>query len=176
MLPGFEELRNQLIAKRKEAGLTQAEIAEKANVSQSFVAKVEKGRSTPNYDDVSRLYNTLEELLNGGSNSAVNVMTSYIVSVTPSDTVRHASSIMRSENYTQLPVLNNGTNEGTVTNRTLLNADPNDAVNDHIEPPLPEVPENTSKQALSELLKTNDAVLVRRDKEIVGIVTAADMI
>lgn len=40
---GHEALREALIAARKEAGLTQAELAKKLKCHQSFVARIESG-------------------------------------------------------------------------------------------------------------------------------------
>jgi transcriptional regulator with XRE-family HTH domain len=40
---------------RKRAGLTQRELAERAGTTQSAIARIETGRSTPSYDAVLRL-------------------------------------------------------------------------------------------------------------------------
>lgn len=40
---------------RKRAGLTQRELAERASTTQSAIARIETGRSTPSYDAVLRL-------------------------------------------------------------------------------------------------------------------------
>jgi transcriptional regulator with XRE-family HTH domain len=40
---------------RKEAGLTQRQLAERAGVPQSVIAKIESGRSTPRVDTFDRL-------------------------------------------------------------------------------------------------------------------------
>lgn len=177
MLPRFEDIRERIITMRKKAGLTQSEIAEKTGVSQSFVAKLERGQSTPNYDAVARLYNILEEINNNEDAIAVELMTTYVVSVSPQDTVRYASSIMKSENYTQIPVINDGQSIGTVTNKTIIDADPEDPVEDHMDAALPEVPEDASRNAVSELLSSTEAVLVKRKGDgIIGIITPSDLI
>ena len=41
--PGHEALRDALIAARKAAGMTQADLAEKLKCHQSFVARIESG-------------------------------------------------------------------------------------------------------------------------------------
>lgn len=177
MIPGFEEIRNQIIQLRKNLDMTQAEVAKKAEVSQSFIAKLESGKSTPNYDAVARLYNTLSSMSRGNEENAVELMNTYVVTVSPDDSVQYASSIMRTENYSQLPVLQNGRQVGSVTGMCLLNVDPDDKVKDHMQPAFPEVPENTSKSAVSELLKSTNAVLVRKQADdIIGIITPSDLI
>lgn len=177
MLPAFDEIRERIVRLRKEAGMTQAELAEQADVSQSFIAKLERGQSTPNYEAVSRVYNTLENVTREQEQTAVELMTTYVVSLSPDDTVRYASSIMKTENYSQLPVLKGGKCIGTVTTMAILEADCDDNVRAHMGEPLPEVPGNTSRTAISELLKTSNAVLVQnKSKGIAGIITASDVI
>lgn len=177
MLPRFEDVRQRVITMRRQADITQSKLAEKADVSQSFVAKLESGRSTPNYDAVARLYNVLEEMVNGEDKIASNIMTTYVVSVAPDDTVRYATSAMRRDNYSRLPVIEDGKSIGTVTGKSLMGADPEDPVEDYMEGALPEVPADASISAIKELLDSAEAVLVRRQGDgIVGIVTPSDLL
>jgi len=177
MLPRFDTIREQIIAMRKRAGITQQTAADKADVSQSFIAKLESGQSTPNYDAVARLYNVLEELVNGQDQIAAQVMTTYVISVSTDDDVRYAASVLRRENISRLPVLDDGRNIGTVSGRSLLNADWGDTVERHMDAALPEVPEDATVSAIKDLLTNADGVLVRRqDDGIVGIITPSDLI
>lgn len=48
-------LRNLICEARKRAGLTQVELAERAGVPQSTVARIESGRQRPSTDMVERL-------------------------------------------------------------------------------------------------------------------------
>lgn len=178
MLPGFEDVRERIVRRRKQVNLTQAELADKADVSQSFVAKLERGQSTPNYEAVARLYNTLEEMIREEEQTASEIMTSYVVTLDREDTVKYASSIMRREDYSQIPVTDDsGRSIGTVTSMSVIGADAEDPVEDYMDTSLPEVPEDTSKTAVSELLKTADAVLVQRSEDgIIGIITATDIL
>ena len=41
----YQQLRELLIATRKEAGLTQIQLAEKLSVGQSYISKIERGES-----------------------------------------------------------------------------------------------------------------------------------
>ncbi len=47
--PRYQALRTAMVAARKAAGLTQVQMAEKLQVGQSFVSKIERGQ---NYVDV----------------------------------------------------------------------------------------------------------------------------
>jgi len=51
--PEFELIRS-LVAARARAGLTQAEVAERMGTTQSVVARLESGRSTPTWKTLKR--------------------------------------------------------------------------------------------------------------------------
>ncbi|MFB6294580.1 MAG: multiprotein-bridging factor 1 family protein [Candidatus Nanohaloarchaea archaeon] len=86
MIPGLDDLRDRITELRTETGLTQAEAADAAGVSQSFVAKLESGDSVPNYRDAARLYNTLEERARAAGKTAADVMNADVVAVAPDGT------------------------------------------------------------------------------------------
>ena len=63
------EIANRLVERRKAAGLSQEELAEKLGVSRQAVSKWERGEASPDTDNLialARLYNiSIDELLNG---------------------------------------------------------------------------------------------------------------
>ncbi|MDY6765760.1 MAG: CBS domain-containing protein [Candidatus Nanohaloarchaea archaeon] len=176
MIPGLADLRERVAELRQDAGLTQAAAADAAGVSQSFVAKLEAGESVPNYADAARLYNTLEAEHRGGEATAAEVMTAAVVTVAPGDTVAEASATMTDHGFSQLPVVADGDPVGSVTSRRLLEVEPGELVRDYMGPAFPAVPGDTGVTAVAELLDTANAVLVRENSEIDGIITAADVL
>jgi len=55
----YHQLLNRLIQARKQAGLTQAEVANKLHKPQSFVSKIESGEKKIDFteiEDLSRIY------------------------------------------------------------------------------------------------------------------------
>lgn len=176
MIPTFDEVRERITTRRNQLGLTQQELAEVAEVSQSFIAKLEQGRNTPNYAAVARVYNALEKREEGDERTAGELMSSYVVSVRSDDTVNHATSLMKTRNYSQLPVIDDNRCVGSVTLKTLLDLESDEEIGDHVEPAFPEVQESAGKDAVAELLQTTDAVLVRRNNSIRGIITATDLL
>jgi len=55
---------SRIAVMRKRMGLTQTELAEKAGVSQSLIARVEAGTVDPRYSKVEKIFRALE--VNGG--------------------------------------------------------------------------------------------------------------
>lgn len=57
---------------RKHAGLTQRELAQRAGVPQSVIAKIESGRSTPRVDTLDRLLRAAGHRLEASPRSEVD--------------------------------------------------------------------------------------------------------
>ncbi len=177
MLPTVSDLRSRVRELRDATGLTQQEAAERADVSQSFVAKLEQGRNTPNYADAVRLYNVLEAASRASGETAADLMTADPVTVAPDDSVATATDRMTDHGFSQLPVVDGDTCTGTVTTGRLLDAASDDPVRRHAASPLPTVQQDAGRDAVAELLGSADAVLVRdADGRLAGIITTADLI
>ncbi|MFB6077163.1 MAG: CBS domain-containing protein [Candidatus Nanohaloarchaea archaeon] len=176
MIPALDDLREQIVSMRHDLDMTQAEAADAADVSQSFVAKLEAGTTAPNYDAAARLYNALERLQEREAVTARDIMTADIASLSPDDAVSAAAETMRAQEFSQLPVMADDRCVGSVTSRSLLDADPEATVGDVMAAPFPTVPVDTTADAVRELLRSTNAVLVTDDDEIAGIITAADLL
>lgn len=176
MIPELDDLRRQVQELRRSAGMTQQAVAEAAGVSQSFVAKLERGDTVPNHRDAAAVYNTLKAVDQEAETAAAEMMSTDVVAVAPDDTVAAASRTMKAQGFSQLPVVDGGDCVGSVTSRGLLDADEADPVRDYMAPAFPTVPPDTAQAAVAELLRSANAVLVRDETGIAGIVTAADLI
>lgn len=55
----MEDLGNRIKARRREVGLTQAELATFSGTTQPFVSQVERGRRTARFDGIIRLTEAL---------------------------------------------------------------------------------------------------------------------
>ncbi|MFB6294581.1 MAG: CBS domain-containing protein [Candidatus Nanohaloarchaea archaeon] len=83
---------------------------------------------------------------------------------------------MTAAGFSQLPVIADGDCVGSVTSRRLLDADGTDAVEAYMGPAFPTVPADTGVAAVTGLLDAANAVLVRENDAIEGIITAADVL
>lgn len=57
------KLAKMIISKRKEKGLTQKELAEKLNTSQSAISRLESGEYNPSFDFLNKVAQALESKL-----------------------------------------------------------------------------------------------------------------
>ncbi len=106
-----------------------------------------------------------------------------LVSVDRTTTVRQALELIKNHNISQLPVIENGTCIGTVTESNLLLSVLDDAkifdttVDKAMEAPLPEVHMNEEMQsAVKFFTQKIPAVIVRDDSKLIGIVTRFDVL
>lgn len=178
-LPTPEAIRS----KRRSLGLTQAELAEAAGVSQSLIARIE-------LDDVDPSYSTLSAIvaaLNEAERREVTVeelMNTDVAAVTPEEPVREAAEAMRQRGYSQLPVLDGGAPVGSVTERAIVAAI-NEAgreeladapVREVMAAPFPALDPDEPVGVAVRMLEDRAAVLVMEGGRVVGLVTKSDLL
>ncbi|MFX0049673.1 MAG: CBS domain-containing protein [Candidatus Hermodarchaeota archaeon] len=180
-LPDLSELRRL----RKIMGFTQDELAQRAEISQSMIAKMETGSLNPSYEVVRRIYQVLYTAEHIKQAKAYELM-SPVISVRIHDTIRQVFKLMKSEGISQVPVFtDNGKNVGTITEETLLDIllegrtlkdiadDPVESIMDDV---FPVVGYETPLAAITSLLRYTSAVLVAKNGKIQGIITKADLL
>ena len=176
--------------KRRKLGLTQTELARKAGVSQSLVAKVEKGIIDVSYSKAKAIFETLEDIESERIGArremtARDIMSAKVESAKGTDKISKAISIMKEKDYSQLPIFSKGICIGSISEQAILNAIQEGhapkalaqmPVEEIMEDAFPMIPENTMLSGISILLKNNQAILAIRKGEIVGIITKADIL
>ena len=172
-LPTPQDIRER----RNVLGLTQSELAERAAVSQPLIARIEGGDVDPRLSTLRRIINALEEV-EGDVERADDLMQHEVVSVEPTEPIREAVRRMNEEAYSQLPVLENGTPVGSISQGDLVNL-PEDArdepVAQHNSESFPTVSREATIDEISNLLEHYKAVLVTDAGDTVGIITEADL-
>lgn len=177
MLPDFEALVEEIRSKRRDLEWSQQELAKRAGVSQSLVAKLERRENVPNYRSVRKLYRTLETSLSSDAETAGDLANPEIVSVKPSDIRRDAAEIMRENDFSQLPVESGGDYVGIVLSKDIVLIEDETPVEEIMRRTVPLVPDNAGREAVAKLLETNSALLVKGKEGIVkGIITSADLL
>jgi predicted transcriptional regulator len=177
-LPTSADLRER----RNELGLTQSDLAERADVSQPLIARIEGGDVDPRLSTLRRIVNALEEA-EGAVLRAEDLMNSPVVSVEPDDSVRAAQETMDDWGFSQVPVIRDGTPLGLIGHSDIRQRSETADAASVGELPVDEVkhesvatvePDATIDQ-INDYLNHNDAVLVVAGGETVGIITEADI-
>ncbi len=180
-IPSPEELRKY----RLKVGLTQSELAKKAKVSQSLIARIESGDIDPRVSTLKRILEVLKKEEKKENIYAKDIMSSPVISVKPDDTILEASKIMEEHKISQLPVIKNGVQIGCVTEDLLIKIVANEKdlskiANKKVEEVMgdgfPMVTKKTDLSVVSKLLETSQAVLVSERGKIIGIITKADIL
>jgi len=179
MLPEIGEIKSY----RKRLGLTQSELSELSEVSQSLIAKMESGKITPSYDKAKRLFEALEGIGQKKQARALDLMSKKLHCVKESDSVKKAISLMEKQGFSQVPVMKGEKCVGTLTESRALSvlseAGENfsrQKVSNIMEEPLPIVNEQTLFPVLAGILSHGSAVLVSKKGKITGIICKSDLL
>ncbi|MFB6151644.1 MAG: CBS domain-containing protein [Haloarculaceae archaeon] len=177
-LPTPADLRER----RTELGLTQSDLAERADVSQPLIARIEGGDVDPRLSTLRRIVNALQEA-EGSILRAEDLMNSRVVSVEPDDSVRAAQETMDDWGFSQVPVIRDGTPLGLIGHSDIRQRSETADAASVGELPVDEVkhesvatvePDATIDE-INDYLDHNAAVIVVENGETVGIVTEADI-
>lgn len=164
---------------RKNLGLTQSELAKRANVSQSIIAKIEAGKIDPTFTKTKKIFETLNDLENKEEIKAEELMNKKIVSLVPNDSIKDSVSKMKKYGISQMPVIDHDNVLGLVSESTLLDALMNNKdknVSDIMEETPPIVSKTTSIKVVSNLLRHYPTVLVSENGKLIGLITKADLL
>lgn len=168
---------------RKRAGLTQAELAKRAGVSQSLIARLEAGTVNPRLSTLTKIYNALREYMEEEV-SVAQVMHFPVITVNIEERLDRIVEVMWAHAISQVPVLDkDGCVVGTVHERDVVEAflkHREKALQlraiDVMSEPLPLVSKNTKLSSVIKILRGEiPAVLVAEGWKLVGIVTKSDL-
>lgn len=169
---------------RKKAGLTQLELAKKAGVSQSLIARIEKNNIDPRLSTLRKILDGLKTAQREEKISVGQIMKSPLISVGSKKTVGQASILMERHGISQLPVIENGVQIGSITETKVVKAmtfeDPSKIsikkVEDVMSDGFPTVTAGTDIRMISQLMDAKGAVLVVEKGKVAGIVTKSDLL
>lgn len=187
-IPSSEDLQEL----RRKAGLTQAELASRVGISQSLIARIERGQVNPSLATLRRILSIIEkereihyrirDLIHWKRRTSKLPL---LVWVSPEDKVRRAVHLMKRHDISQLPVIKDGRAIGSVYESTVIRqlmvSDPNtvftQSVKEIMEPPFPSIDVDEGIDSVFKLIAEGvDAVLVISNGKPVGIITKIDVI
>jgi predicted transcriptional regulator len=161
---------------RKDAGMTQIELARSIGVSQAHIAKIENNKVDPRLSTVNRLLNILSTKT---TQLCKHVMTEDIITIKFSDKATDAVKIMNSRDISQLPVVNEGLIIGVITETDVMNHlddIENKTVSQVMSKPLPQIDFTTPTASIKSLFDIYPAVIITKKGEPIGIITKSDLI
>ncbi len=165
---------------RKKLGLNQTELAQKAGVSQSLIAKIESGNLDPTYTKAQRIFEALNSASKKTEQKVEKIMQKKIISVNPDETVLKAVELMKKHAISQVPVISKGRAVGLVSEATIIKNIGRDLSKTKISEIMEDAPalvsKNTSVRAASNLLAHFPVILIADHGEIIGIITKADLL
>jgi predicted transcriptional regulator len=101
----------------EEAGLSQAELARLAKVSQAHIAKIEGEKVDPRLSTVNRILLILKTKKSASNTKCMDIMHKSVISVSPDDTASKAIKIMHRMGISQMPVMRGHVQVGLVQKR-----------------------------------------------------------
>ncbi|MFH1398874.1 MAG: CBS domain-containing protein [Candidatus Woesearchaeota archaeon] len=166
---------------RKSLGITQAELAKHAEVSQSLIAKIEAGRIEPSYTNVRKLFEALDSIGERSELKAADIMVKKIISCKPEESIPAVINKMRKFQISQVPVMNGLTVAGLISESTILERIGEQDVmklraKDVMGEAPPIVSYTTKHGVMSHLLRHFPIVLVARNGQIEGVITKSDLL
>lgn len=173
-LPTPADLRER----RTDLELTQSELADRADVSQPLIARIEGGDVDPRLSTLRRIVNALDEAESAVIHAA-DIMHEGVVSVAPDQSVREAIDVMVKEGYSQLPVVRDGRPQGIISNTDIRQLDADNVaqlpVAEAMRESITTVEPNATLDEVNAHLNHQDAVMVVSDGQLRGIITDADV-
>ena len=165
---------------RKKLGITQFDLAKRAAVSQSLIAKIEAGRIDPTFTKAQKIFDALNDLGKKSELKAEEIMSTKIVYVEPADNIEEAIKKMKKLGISQMPVIQDHKSIGLISESLLLDAILSNKkglkVRDLMDESPPVVSKESTISVVSNLLKFYPLILVSEDGKLKGAITKSDLL
>jgi len=164
---------------RRKFNFTQSELAKRANVSQSLIAKIESNRIDPTYTKVQQIFDTLNMLGKKQEIKAEEIMNNKLISVAPDENISEAIKKMKKYDISQMPVIEENKSIGFVSEAIILDAMLHKKaknINEIMHDSPPVVSKNMGADALSSLLQSSPMILVSENGKLKGVITKSDLL
>ena len=163
---------------RRESRITQLELSEEVGVSQSYIARIERGTLDPKLSVVNKI---IEVLNRTKSRTCADLMIPDPITVNARDPVSIAIALMQKHDFSQLPVQRGYETVGLITVRDIiqnLHHNLDEVSVAAVMSPLgaPKVDESTPINVVLPLFDVYQAVVVQKQGRTTGIITRHDLL
>ncbi len=174
----FRELTDIKII-RKRLNMTQTDLAKRAGVSQSLIAKIESGKIDPTFTNAKKIFETLENLSHESRLKAYEVMNKKLIYATQKEKITKIIAVMKKHGISQLPVIEGNDLIGTISESNILDS-LMEGKKEYVEEVMgdrpPSVSKETSIDVISSLLKHFSMVCVFDKHKLIGVITKSDVL
>ena len=168
---------------RKKFHLNQKELADKAGVSQSLIAKIEADKIDPSFTKAQQIFQALDQLREQEEVRAKQLMKDKVFFTKRHEPITEIIKMMKAKGISQMPVLERERVVGIISEGTILNKiaeSPHKVASlkaeDVMEDAPPIVSLNTGLKTLLELLREYSIVLVAEKGDIKGVISKSDLL
>ncbi len=168
---------------RQKLGITQAELAKLAGVSQSIITKIENAKIEPSYSIARKILITLEQEIAGKHDQikAKDVCSKKIISIQADQTIDKALNLMVKNAISQMPVFKENVLVGSISEELFIKKydkikNKNVKIENIMDEALPTIPEDTNITLVNEMLKIYPAILVVKNGKTIGIISKTDIL
>jgi len=168
---------------RQKLGMTQAELAKLANVSQSVITKIERGKIEPSYSIARKIIVVLEEEMKGKHKQvqAKNVCSKKIIAAQSNQTIGKAVDIMVKNAISQMPVFDDKVLVGSISEDLFIRKydkirNKEMKVKEIMDEAFPTIPDDASLSLINEMLKLYPAIIVIKNGKPLGIISKTDIL
>ena len=168
---------------RQKLGITQNELAKLANVSQSIITKIERGKIEPSYKIARKLIITLEQELAGKNKiiKAKDICSKKIIKVKANDTIQKALDLMIKNAISQIPVFENKVIVGSISEEIFIKKfsrikNKNMKISEIMDEAFPTIPDDANISLIKEILRLYPALIVIKNGKPMGIISKTDII
>jgi predicted transcriptional regulator len=181
ILPSLSDIKRL----RKKLSISQKELGDELNIPQSTISRIENGTIDPPYSKLKRIFEYLEiqrRTREKSKKHAGDIMVEEIISIKSNSTIRNAVDLMNEYGISQLPIIENNQNLGSITSKKIQKyiTDNPEVINIDvsliIELPFPEIDKTWDVKDISNLLLKYPAVLVKEKYKYIGIITDSDLL
>ncbi len=186
IVPDADDLKKM----RKEMGYTQIQLAELCGLSQSLIARIENKGVNPRLSTLKKIVDVLNINTDNQSNEGITaseiISNKKVIHIHPETTASEAIDLMEKDGISQFPVINTDDPAkivGSINEKNLMlhltkmgKAGLAIQIAEIMGKPFFEIKEGSSFREVERLLSINSALIVKRDQNVVGIITKSDLL